>query len=78
MSANIINLSEHRRSNGDAPGFYLRREAARLALLAPSTVGYWNREGIIVPALAWSALPALCHSLLPALDRADDRSLLLI
>jgi uncharacterized protein (DUF433 family) len=54
MSAKIINLSEHRRSNGEAPGFYLRREAARLALLAPSTVDYWNHEGIIVPTLAWT------------------------
>ena len=54
MSAKIINLSEHLHPNIQGQGFYVPRDAARLARLAPSTIAYWEREGIIVPTLAWT------------------------
>ena len=54
MTAKIINLAEHRHPNMEAQGFYLPRDAARLARIAPGTLAYWGREGIIVPTLAWT------------------------
>jgi DNA-binding transcriptional MerR regulator len=35
-------------------GFYLPRDAARLARLHRSTVTYWKNQGIIVPTLSWT------------------------
>ena len=54
MPAKIINLAEYRRPNTEPQGFYLPRDAARLARVAPTTLAYWGREGIIVPTLAWT------------------------
>ncbi len=54
MTAKIINLAEHRQSSKEPRGFYVPRDAARLARLPQSTITYWGNQGIIVPTLAWT------------------------
>ena len=55
MPAKIIDISQHmKRGPVESQGFYVPGDAARLARLARSTIGYWAREGIIVPTLSWT------------------------
>ena len=54
MPAKIINIADHRQPETEAQGFYVPREAARLARLPQSTITYWGNQGIIVPTLTWT------------------------